>query len=88
MDGKLEESMNSIRRNLLRANECDAMSREQYSYESWVLGTIKGMVSILADDTHRGEKLKGHHLNKWAKHVLKRVQELNEVFEETKRKYD
>ena len=74
--------MNFIRRMLKRARESDIGSRDQYFFESAALGTVKGMVSIWADDTHRGEKLKGHHLNRWAKDVLKRIQELNEVFEE------
>jgi hypothetical protein len=56
--------MNSIRRNLKRAQEAEPMSREQYMTESWVLGTIKGMVSIWADDTYRGEPLKGHNRNR------------------------
>ena len=55
---------------------------EAKGYESCALSTLRGQVSIWADDMHRGEKLKGHNLNKWAKHVLKRVQDLNEVFEE------
>ena len=77
--------MNSIRRTLKLANEAEPMSREQYSYESWALGTIKGMVSIWADDTYRGEPLKGHNRNRWAKEVLERITELHQVFEEVKR---
>jgi|TARA_B100000745_G_C19902905_1_gene302528 hypothetical protein len=77
--------MNSIRRTLKLANEAEPMSREQYSYESWALGTIKGMVSIWADDTYRGEPLKGHNRNRWAKEVLERIKELHQVFEEVKR---
>jgi hypothetical protein len=76
--------MNSIRRNLKRAQEAEPMSREQYMTESWVLGTIKGMVSIWADDTYRGEPLKGHNRNRWAKEVLERVKELDKIFEEAK----
>ena len=74
--------MSFVKRMLLRARESDIGSRDQYFFESAALGTVKGMVSIWADDFHRGEKLKGHNLNKWAKHVLKRVQDLNEIFEE------
>ena len=77
--------MNSIRRTLKLANEAEPMSREQYSYESWALGTIKGMVSIWADDTYRGEPLKGHNRNRWAKEVLERIKELHQVFEEVKK---
>jgi hypothetical protein len=76
--------MNSIRRNLKRAQEAEPMSREQYMTESWVLGIIKGMVSIWADDTYRGEPLKGHNRNRWAKEVLERVKELDKIFEEAK----
>ena len=46
------------------------------------LGTVKGMVSFWADDFHRGEKLKGHQLNRWAKDVLRRVQDLDAEFNE------
>ena len=74
--------MSFVKRMLLRARESDIGSRDQYFFESAALGTVKGMVSIWADDFHRGEKLKGHHLNRWAKDVLLRIQELNEVFEE------
>jgi len=74
--------MSFIRRMLKRARESEVGSRDQYFFESAALGTVKGMVSIWADDFHRGEKLKGHHLNRWAKDVLKRVQELDEIFKE------
>ena len=74
--------MNFIRRMLKRARESDIGSRDQYFFESAALGTVKGMVSIWADDYHRGEKLKGHQLNRWAKDVLKRVQELDAEFNE------
>jgi hypothetical protein len=74
--------MNFIKRMLRLARESDVGSRDQYFYESAALGTVKGMVSIWADDYHRGEKLKGHHLNKWAKDVLKRVQQLDAEFNE------
>jgi len=74
--------MNFIRRMLRLARESDSWSPEAKGFESNALSTVRGMVPIWADYTHRGEKLKGHHLNRWAKDVLKRVQELNEVFEE------
>jgi len=77
--------MNFVSRMLKRARESEVMSREKANYESAALWSIRGMVSIWADDMHRGEKLKGHDLNKWAKDVLKRVQELNEIFEEDER---
>ena len=77
--------MNSIKRTLKLAREAEPMSRQQYSYESWALGTIKGMVSIWADDTYRGEPLKGHNRNRWAKEVLERIKELHQVFEEDKK---
>ena len=74
--------MNFIKRMLRLAREADLWSPEAKGYEANALSTIRGMVSIWADDTHRGEKLKGHNLNKWAKEVLSRIQELNEVFKE------
>ena len=77
--------MDFVRRMLKLAREADSWSPEAKGYESNALSTIRGQVSIWADDMHRGEKLKGHHLNKWAKHDLSRVQDLNEVFKEDDR---
>ena len=74
--------MDFVTRMLKRARESEVMSREKYNYESSALWSIRGMVSVWADDMHRGEKLKGHDLNKWAKHVLKSVQNLDEIFKE------
>ena len=74
--------MDFIKRMLRLAREADSWSSEAKGYESNALSSIRGMVSIWADDTHRGEKLKGHELNKWAKQILSRVQELNEIFKE------
>ena len=75
--------MESIRRNLKKARESDPMSREQYSYDSWNLGLIKGMVSYWADENDfRGRPMKGHQLVQWKKEVYDRVKELNEIFKE------
>ena len=74
--------MDFIKRMLKLAREHDAWSHEAKGFESNALTNIKSMVSIWADDYHRGEKLKGHQLNRWAKQVLSRVQDLNEIFEE------
>ena len=75
--------MESIRRNLKRARESDPMSREQYSYDSWNLGVIKGMVSYWADEyTLNGEKLKGQDLVRWKKEVFHRIQQLDAIFKE------
>ena len=73
--------MDYVSRMLKRAKEADVGSREQYMFESSALSTIKGMVSIWADDTHRGEKMKGHNLVRWKKDVYRRIQELHEIFE-------
>ena len=74
--------MNFIRRMLRLARESNSWSPEAKGFESNALSTIRGQVSIWADDTHRGEKLKGHNLNKWAKDVLLRVQQLDAEFNE------
>ena len=75
--------MESIRRNLKKARESDPMSREQYSYDSWNLGLIKGMVSYWADEhTLRGDKMNGHDLVRWKKEVFRRIQELDAIFKE------
>ena len=72
--------MNSIKRSLRLARESEPMSREQYSYESWALGTVKAMIGVWADDYHRGEPLKGHDRVRWIKECYARMQELNEIF--------
>ena len=46
--------MNFIKRMLKRARESEIMSREKANYESAALTSIKAMVSIWADDYHRG----------------------------------
>ena len=75
--------MNNIRRTLKLAREADPLSRKQYSYESWALGTLKGMVSFWADEyTMSGRKLKGHDLVQWKKEVFERIQELDAIFKE------
>ena len=74
--------MDFVKRMLKLARESDSWSPEAKGLESCALTTVRAQVSIRADDMHRGEKLKGHNLNKWAKHVLKRVQDLDEVFKE------
>jgi hypothetical protein len=72
-----------IRKNLKRARESEPSSRESYQYDSWNLGTIKGMVSYWADLHDRnGEPLNGHQRNNWAKDVLRRIIELDEMFKE------
>ena len=72
--------MNSIKRSLRLARESEPMSREQYSYESWALGTVKAMIGVWSDDYHRGEPLKGHDRVRWIKECYARMQELNEIF--------
>tara|TARA_R100001132_G_C3231369_1_gene65838 strand:+ start:489 stop:734 length:246 start_codon:yes stop_codon:yes gene_type:complete len=75
--------MDSIRRNLKRAREAEPMSREQYSLESWALGTLKGHVSYWADlRDFRGNKMTGHRLVAWKKEVFDRIVELDKIFKE------
>ena len=75
--------MESIRRNLIRAREAEPMSREQYSLESWALGTLKGHVSYWADELDfRGNKMTGHQLVAWKKEVFDRIKELDKIFKE------
>ena len=57
------------------------MSHEQYSAESWALGTIKGMVSYWADTSWCDGK---RQQNEWAKEVLQRIKELDQIFKEDK----
>jgi hypothetical protein len=79
--------MNFIKRMLKRARESEIMSREKANYESAALTSIKAMVSIWADDYHRGEPLKGHHKVRWMKSVYARIQELDELFKEDEKLY-
>ena len=72
---------------LKRARESDIGSRDQYYYESAALTTVKSMVSIWADDYHRGEPLKGHNKVRWMKTVYSRIQELDELFKEDEKIY-
>ena len=77
--------MNFVKRMLRRAKEAPNMSREQYMFESSALSSVKCMISIWADDYHRGEPLKGHDRVRWVKNVYNRIQELNEIFEEAEK---
>jgi len=79
--------MNFIKRMLKRARESEVMSREQYGYESACLTSVKSVISIWADDYHRGEPLKGHHKVRWMKTVYARLQELDEIFKEDEKLY-
>ena len=75
--------MNPLIRTLRLARESESLSKEQYSYESWALGTIRGMVSFWADEyTLNGEKMTGQTLVRWKKEVFRRIQELDEIFKE------
>ncbi len=75
--------MNFIKRMLRLARESEVGSREQYSYESSALMSIRGLVEFWSDEhTFRGDKLKGQDLVRWKKEVYSRVQELNEIFQE------
>ena len=75
--------MNFLKRMLKRARESEAMSREQYNYESAALSSIRGMVDFWADEfTLSGRKMKGQDLVRWKKEVYARIQELDEIFKE------
>ena len=80
--------MNFLKRMLKRARESEAMSREQYNYESAALSSIKGMVDFWADEyTLRGDKMKGQDLVRWKKEVFSRIQELDQIFKEDEKLY-
>jgi len=75
--------MNFLKRMLKRARESEIGSREQYSFESSALYSIRGMVDFWADEyTLRGDKLKGQDLVRWKKEVYARIQEMDEIFKE------
>ena len=79
--------MDFIKRMLRRARESKVMSREKANFESAAFYSLRAMVSIWADDTHRGEPLKGHNRVRWVKEVYARIQELNELFNEDEKLY-
>ena len=75
--------MNFLKRMLKRARESEIGSREQYSFESSALHSIKGMVDFWADEyTLRGDQMKGQDLVRWKKEVYSRIQEMDEIFKE------
>ena len=80
--------MNFLKRMLKRARESEVMSREQYSFESAALTSIKAMVEFWADEyTLRGDKMKGQDLVRWKKEVFARIQEMDKIFKEDEKLY-
>ena len=79
--------MNFIKRMLRLARESKPMSREKYNYESACLTSVRALISIWADDYHRGEPLKGHDRVRWIKSCYARMQELDELFKEDEKLY-
>ena len=75
--------MNFIKRVLRLARESEPYSKEQKSFESNALTSVKAMVSFWADEyTLNGDKMKGQNLVRWKKEVFARIQELDEIFKE------
>ena len=75
--------MDFIKRMLRLARESDSWSPEAKGFESSALSNIRGMVSFWADlNTLSGRPLNGHEKNAWAKEVLNRIIELDEIFKE------
>ena len=75
--------MNFIKRVLRLARESEPYSKEQKSFESNALTSVKAMVSFWADEyTLNGDKMKGQNLVRWKKEVYSRIQELDEIFKE------
>ena len=75
--------MNFIKRMLRLARESEPYSKEQKSFESNCLTSIKAMVDFWADEyTLNGDKMKGQNLVRWKKEVYSRIQELDEIFKE------
>ena len=80
--------MNFLKRMLKRARESECMSREQYSFESAALTSIKAMVEFWADEyTLNGDKMKGQNLVRWKKEVFARIQEMDKIFKEDEKLY-
>jgi len=62
-----------IKLHLERAKNSEAMSKDQYRHESNAFWHLAGQISYLQDTAG----MKGHELTRYAKHVLKRLQEIN-----------
>jgi hypothetical protein len=75
--------MNFLKRMLRLSRESEPMSREQYSFESSALTSIKAMVDFWADEyTLRGDKMNGQNLVRWKKEVFARIQEMDKIFKD------
>ena len=75
--------MKFVKRMLKLAREEDSWSPEAKGYEASALMSIRGMVEFWADEyTMSGRKMKGQDLVRWKKEVFRRIQELNEIFQE------
>ena len=75
--------MNFIKRVLRLARESEPYSKEQKSFESNALTSVKAMVSFWADEyTLNGDKMNGQNLVRWKKEVFARIQELDEIFKD------
>ena len=67
-----------MKRNLLRAKLAEAGSIEEGTLFRGAFWTLAGQLSYLADT----QGMKGHELNRYAKHVLKRIQDIDKEIKE------
>jgi|TARA_R110000787_G_scaffold276876_2_gene385900 hypothetical protein len=61
-----------FKQHLIRAKNSEPMSRDQYRHESNAFWNLVGQIKYLSES----DNMKGHELNKYGKHVIKRLQEI------------
>tara|TARA_Y100000593_G_C4244044_1_gene303700 strand:+ start:194 stop:418 length:225 start_codon:yes stop_codon:yes gene_type:complete len=69
-----------IKTYLTRAENSEALSKDQYRHESNAFWHLAGQISYLQDTAG----MKGHELNRYAKHVLERLQKIHAEIESVK----
>ena len=65
--------LNMLKQHLIRAKNSQAMSRDQYRHESNAFWNLAGQIEYLSET----DNMKGHDLNRYGKHVIKRLQQIS-----------
>ena len=69
-----------LKTHLTRAENSEALSKDKYRHEAKAFWVLVGKIKYLQDTAG----MKGHDLNRYAKHVLKRLSEINAEIESIK----
>ena len=70
-----------FKEHLIRAKNSDAMSSDQYRHESNAFWNLVGQIKYLSET----DGMKGHDLNRYGKHVIKRLQEITTEIKEVEK---